>query len=532
MGKHFEIGALDKIPFGRRLSRFMIYTLPNGDADNAPGIYLHLTADLTVSMRKRGLLRLAPTYAGEELEYTVSFFPEKLTMKTDRGNIEFAVDRPDILRIRANGVGLRAFSGMGRMEIPVEMNDGTFELSYSSAIGNILFVPTTGNMAFNSVWHIKDWKADDVTVDMTPDGSGTLEASIHEFNHAGSRLDIYRPFDECVAEAGEDFDRWKTLYNISDGSKELSELAAYITWVCTQQPRINGIVTALGGNAMYNRRYGLDMMNVFEQTVNALAFSDISAKRETVDSVTRLLAEDGMTPLWANDQNRQFGCAAPPSLALVLGDIGIDRELHESVVKMISWWFKWRDNDGDGLPEYAYPQESGFDAGIFPENGLPIMTPDLAGYLALASEILAKSGRADAPKWAELEKTLIDKLVRVLWDGDGFISRECATYRKTEPGDAFIKYVPVILGKSLPEDVAAKLADSIARDKPWRRQRGIPLGALLIFGLKRLGRDDIAREAADFYTETVSENGFVNNIGDEAYGSWCASAFLYASKGG
>jgi hypothetical protein len=334
-----------------------------------------------------------------------------------------------------------------------------------------------------------------------------------------------------VSDAASDFAAWRATYGgVASEDEDLFDLAAYITWVCVAQPRINGITSVLGGYAIYDRRYGIERFNTAEQTVCALAFLDDSARHKTISSVLRLLDPDGMTPSWANDQDREYGQAAPPSIALAAMKLELGEETLDSLARMATWWFKWRDTDSDGLPEYAYPGEPGYDFGFRPENGCSIASPDLTSYLIVLCGVLARSIRPDAAKWAELERALTDKLIRLLWDGDKFTPRESGTYKRISLPDDFICYIPVILGKRLPEDVTKKLVKSIFENKPWRRKNGIPLAALLIFGLRELGEYELAREISDWLTTLVRENGFVNNENALSYGSWCASAFLYATR--
>jgi hypothetical protein len=385
-------------------------------------------------------------------------------------------------------------------------------------------------MSFNSVWHIKDWRADDVVVDLTPDEGGILEVAIHEFNHAGAALPAYRPFDECAAESAGDFYAWQKKYKAPSAElRDLFDEATYITWICAQQPRINGIASALGGVAIYNRRYGLDRLEVSQQALVALAFDDDAATRDTVASVLRLRAPDGMLPAWANDQDRQYGLAAPPSVILAAKTLDGTPELYDGLADIASWWLKWRDSDGDGVPEYAYAGEPGFDAGLRISGARAVESPDLTAYLALTADFLGKSDRADAPKWREIAAGLLSKLCAFLWDGEKFLARRSTTHEPVE-ASAILGFLPAILGRLLPDEIAQPLTASLAALRPWEDSRETPLWALLIPGLRELGRADLAEQIRDRLVAHVREHGFVNAPGEKAYASRCASALLYAVK--
>ena len=158
---------------------------------------------------------------------------------------------------------------------------------------------------------------------------------------------------------------------------------------------------------------------------------------------------------------------------------------YELMSKAVNWWLQKRTNK-EGLAYYAYRYECGWQNELSLGSGLPSASCDLAAYLALAAESLAKiadflgkSGESES--WDKLCREQLDKLTRVLWDGERF---KCINILTGEAGscDGLLTLIPLILGKRLPEEITAVLAEK-AKALDWDKVAIIP-GALIIMGLK------------------------------------------------
>lgn len=533
MAESFEIRQLNMIPFSRRLSRFMLYEEKKEDGLFPAGLYLHLTADMYkpggvfVPGRKRGIIHLSPIRDGKELPYKLKATPSMLTMETEKGNIEFTIDRPEILRIRSCGVGLRAFSPLFRMEVPLRMNDGSLELFYSN-LGNVLIRAIEGAADFNTVWRLKDWRADDVICDLTPSQNGIMEAAIHEFAATEAPLEKYRPFDLCEKEAADDFSLWQKKYKEPCGDRELFDMATYITWICMQRPRVDAPYRLLRGNMMYNNRFGIDYVNLFEQPLLAMAFEDRNAKAELIGNVLDLMSPDGMLPAFTNNKEPQYGYAAPPVIAIAAKETAgeLQGPALSKLKKLAFWWLEWRDPDHDGTVSYAYAKETGFDAGLTIRDGLAVKSPDLLTYMCVLSELLSETDADSGAYWKEISRGMLGKLTDTLWDGEEFVCRRSKTYEKVM-GTDFLGYIPVLLGSKLPGDIARKLTDAVSAKKAWERKDQVPLAAHLVKGFLELSQKERAEAAGKWFIGFVKEHGFVNKIGAVMYSSWSASAYLY-----
>jgi hypothetical protein len=180
---------------------------------------------------------------------------------------------------------------------------------------------------------------------------------------------------------------------------------------------------------------------------------------------------DGMLPTEASRNKILYG-AFPPAFGLAILKI-LDKpeaaELSKAQLKTMydgmtahyEWWKSTRSFDGSSF-SYNMSRECGFDDATYALCDFPLETPDLYAWFVLYSEALAALARiagidgADV-LWDARAKEIQDTLVSKLWDGDRFICKGALSGRIFESGSV-LKYLPIILGKRLPQEIIDKLA--------------------------------------------------------------------------
>jgi len=68
-------------------------------------------------------------------------------------------------------------------------------------------------------------------------------------------------------------------------------------------------------------------------------------------------------------------------------------EAYEPISKWTEWYFRYRDTNGDGLPEYNHGNDSGWDNSTVMLSGIPVETPDLDSFLILQMDALSVMAR-------------------------------------------------------------------------------------------------------------------------------------------
>lgn len=203
----------------------------------------------------------------------------------------------------------------------------------------------------------------------------------------------------------------------------------------------------------------------------------------------------------------------------------------EIVAHSQEWWFEHSDLDGDGMPEYGHPYSSGLDDSPIFDHELPIPSPDLASYLVLQDDLLARHARdkgdfAAATRYDErAERTLA--LLERSWDDNAGL------YRAGTPGHPLDEYaavslLPLLTGRLAPrrvDRIVAALEDpdlfgtpfpvpTVARsdarfsaERMWRGPVWVNINSMLVEGLAKSGRPQLARSLAERTVQLVLHGG-------------------------
>ncbi|MEI6217610.1 MAG: glycogen debranching protein, partial [bacterium] len=163
--------------------------------------------------------------------------------------------------------------------------------------------------------------------------------------------------------------------------------------------------------------------------------------------------------------------------------------------------------------------------------------------------------KAAAISWRKLAGKMLDALMTELWQGDHFVARLARTGKAVE-SQSLIPCMPILLGERLPPAVIASLARRIegsltafgpATEHPasskytadgyWRGPIWGPSTYLIVCGLERAGKPDLALEIAERYCGLCEKSGFAENfdaitgapLRDPAY-TWTSSVFLLLAE--
>ena len=212
-------------------------------------------------------------------------------------------------------------------------------------------------------------------------------------------------------------------------------------------------------------------------------------------------------------------------------------ELQESYThfcRLADWWLSLRDTDNDFAIQYDAADESGWDDSSMFSKGGPLEAPDLMAYLILLMEQLSAmaerlGNRFEAREWQGRAERMLEKLKTEFWDGEQFVACLSGSHEQVRCGSLSM-FIPLILGRRLPEEIMTKLCDRLMTEGRWLSPYGLagedmtggvwlpfgwlagpvlaPANYIIFLALQECGREDLAREIAERYCKAVHDTGF------------------------
>lgn len=494
---------LKKIPFGKQLSRYMLYE----ETDNlgsgwAKGLHLALAADSSGGFiggpmtGPKGFALITPVLKDRDLEYTCEASPSSVVIRTGKGDIRFAIDGTKVLRVDGNGISLRINGRLGFGSIAVMSKRGV-EITMGDSI--ILITARRGKISLDSHWELKALRSTDPVITVDPDRSGAVDLAIYDTDDAYNLPELKNSFDECVASSETGYISFtRGLQTTVERDESFFDFCSYSLWTGFQPFKGMELVPS-------NKMSDMNIHSI-EQPICALPFQDTAISLDIIHNTLNGASPQGMIPVWFSSRQNLYE-AVPPVYAYVinrliengrLGKISKERlsSFYNVMSKAVTWWLKYRMSE-EGLVYYAYRHECNwFKEKIF-GAGTPCASPDLAAYIALASAALSKIaavlGRTDETLfWADTSKKQISILTNKLWNGFGFESVNPLTH-KSAPAHGVLTLIPIILGNHLPGTLISAIAEK-TRMISFEEIPIIP-ATMIIHGLKISGKMEDAKRA-------------------------------------
>ncbi|ROO52912.1 glycogen debranching enzyme [Micromonospora sp. Llam0] len=526
----------------------------------AEGTYaedLHLVSHQT---GMHPVLRLIPAAAGT----TVVASPAVLTWRNGDGRIEAVYDGPDTLRIRGRRLGLRVvaaeriltpFSGTYLYLDPV---DGSHVFTSYETGRRYRITMLTGTP--HRAEGVEALGTADRTLELPADRS--WEIAIEEHTTARRPYAGSATFDELRRARSTEFTAFADAVAPWRGADTpAAELAAYVLWSATVAPA--GFVTR---PAVLMSKHWMDKVWSWDHCFNAIAlaagepelawhqfhlpFDHQDPAGALPDSITHseVLHNYVKPPIhgWALRHLRQRLARQPDRSALA--------ETYDRLARWTRFWLDARRARGHELPYYQHGNDSGWDNATTFDGGRVVQTADLAAFLV--SQLRCLADLADelgepADRWSQEADRIRAAMIRDLWDGERFTTRNPRTGQLTT-SRSLLGLMPVALGADLPVAIAAALARGVeahltthglateptvsahyVADGYWRGPIWAPSTVLVEDGLRRAGHTGIADDIGRRFLALCEKSGFAENfdaetgagLRDRAY-TWTASSYL------
>lgn len=535
--------------------------------DVSPVIGLHRIVDdlHLVSHRTRmtAVLRLeARSAAGERLSPSAD--SSVLTWSGDGARVQALFDGPDVLR----------FAGTGS---ELTLTDAASELTPFT--GTFLYEdPVSGAFTFTSYETGRRYRVTVLAGDVRATGSEQLgagersltisgdrwEIAVEEFATAAPPLELGTGFDEALEEADDRFEAYlDAIAGWRDDRAPAAALAAYVLWSATVAP-----AGFLGREAILMSKHWMDKLWSWDHCFNALALAE-GAPEEALGQF--LLPFDHQTPEGALPDSIAhsevlYNYVKPPIHGWAFARMRSSlepltteklREVHDRLASWSLFWLDHRTAPGRVAPYYQHGNDSGWDNSTSFDRDRVVESPDLAAFLLLQLEVVA--GLADelglpSSAWRESRCVLAEEL-RGMWDGTALAGRS-PLHGRTATTTSLLNLLPLLAAEELTDEMIATMLESLAPhltewgpateapssphyepDGYWRGPIWAPSTFLLVDGLRRAGRDDLADDVSARFRRLCERGGFAENfdaltgegLRDRAY-TWTASVYLLLAR--
>ena len=476
---------------------------------------------------------------GKALPALISTTPYEVVLSSRHGSARFVIGERKLVMCRGeDGLTLRV-TPTQRFWLPSVIDtldeNGTIIVSFGAT--RLLLTPFAGSLVNVGA-----------SVDIVPDGSGVIQVGFEDFvlDPVARPIAEYPTYDECVASVKADFDGFcESVYPSLPAKYEPMRLKAlWQTWSMMVDP---------DGESDYKHTMVKMIHSIFEAAFvwqqpkqaiwlsNNLAlaweifmsgFAHLDANGRMTDALgyRESVGGDGLKPpihgmslLWLMD-NTDFASISKESKEFVW----------EGMRRWTEYFLNFRDRDRDGLAEFQHPLETGWeDAPYYDTIGFPCASPDLNAFLALAMESLGRLGRDIGKpedvceRWESKSKALVAKIVESFWDGERWFAFNARTHARSDTATISL-YVPLILGKRLPQDVIDKSIEFMFGPDGFATPYGlategvtsdyfkhgftrgsviVPAEHIMVVALEACGRLDLAKRVANDYCAILRDHG-------------------------
>ncbi len=324
---------------------------------------------------------------------------------------------------------------------------------------------------------------------------------------------------------------------VPEERRKSAELSWYTLWSCFL--KASGYIKY--DAVLMSKRYFAAVWS-WDHCFNALALSksDFNAGIEQFLLPFALQCKSGVLPdgwqtdriIWTYVKPPIHGWCIKRLLSQGHLETKVLRYIYNHLEKWTDWWFKFRDIDRDGIPNYVDGKDSGWDNATVFDKGFCMETPDLSAYLVIQMQALAdialrlKEDR-QALLWQEKAAKLLERLYEHFWVNDMFVAKTSSSHEYNPAQTSLINYMPLVLGQDLDKDKFNIMVSRLTRDfltdnglasesihSPhyesegyWRGPIWAPSTYLLVDGLWRGGRKDLAVDIARRFCDMVERAG-------------------------
>lgn len=520
-------------------------------------------------------VQLEPMKDGKTWPMAVSTTVSEVMLQTNVGELRFCLAERSLALCKAEGgMGLRLTGRSSMGGTIIDFDNGSWRFPFGDQI--MLLIPFKGRIR----------RLAGCTFEAVPDADGELLLGMETYDlDPGERpLDSYPDYDEAVKAFEAEFDAFcDSVYpSLPAEFEPARRQALYHTWAMTVEP---------GGGTIYLHpmvkmiRFLFEAAFGWQQGMQAiwlsrdinLAWNVLISSFDAQDANGRLADSIGHKSAAGTNMKPPFQGVALKWLMenRDLSGISVEskKDLYAKMVRWLEYFYRFRDQDKDGVWENLSMWETGWEDAAYFYVGFPLASPDMNAYTIIMMDALAMLGREiglpeeECAAWTKRADECTQKVIDMLWNGERWV---CKNIRTGAVADSVSlpMFAALILGKRLPQDIIDKTIAFVFDEKngfitPYgfasesiyspRFRHGFTAGSVItpaqfIFclALENAGRFDLAKEMGLRYARTLRDNGFFHihdpftGAGDRtlvAFGekllfwsAWASSCYLFFSE--
>jgi len=560
---------VSKVPFSRYGSYISFSHLPQSE-DLAEGLYMRC---LHGGVSRREVFRLEVLQGRDAVPFKEIASPTVLRLEAGQGAVEIVYSEPKVVRIRGKNVGLRLtmpkptrqYAFASTYDNAFAVDESHWEVNSFSQQMKYMLTSLGGQMAVDAPWRLSE--SEHVVVDFLPDPkTGIFEGAIEEFRSVWQPRDYSQSFDATAGQVHTEYRQWLArMPQVPESFADAGELAAYVDW--------ESVVEAEGQltrPTMFMSKNWMTNVWSWDHCFNAMALTYRNPQLAWDQLMVIVDHQDanGGFPDILNDQSTSWNFSKPPIHGWALRwmmqhSTFIDSEhlaqIYGPLGRWTEWYFKFRDYDHDGVPQYNHGNDAGWDNASVFRAGPPVESPDLSAFLIVQMDVLADIARKlgkenEAQDWKKRADDLLSRMLALCWRGDHFVAPHSGDHKVLE-SESLLLYLPIVLGNRLPEPVRSKLVAGLTEQGRFLTEYGLateklhsplyesdgywlgpiwaPSTLLVADGLEAAGEKTLARELKLRFCRLVAKSGMAENFNavtgaglrDPAY-TWTSSVFL------
>ena len=396
----------------------------------------------------------------------VSMSPWELKAASETGGYSICFRDEDTFLLKADSSVLITKTKVGSYDRVMEHMDGSFEIAGDDMALQVSV--QKGKARNQSACPDNGYGSSSTGLLLSPvEGELLVQVALTGLSPQKKEYESYDLCRQAVKVEYEEFEAkiMKSLKKADPAYEKAGREAAYILWHSVLQPsgyikRPVMVMTKNWMNLVWSWDYAFNALALVSSHPD-LAYGQFLAMADQQD-------EYGAYPdaYQARKIIRSF--VKPPVQGFILEkmfqihDPGreVKEKLYRSTAAFTRWWLNYRMEE-NGIPTYHHGNDSGWDNATVFRMGLPVQSPDLSAWLVLQMEFLEHTARdlgwfREAEKWKEQGEDRLSKLL-AYFVRDGRFEAVKIPEMEVVPSDSLILYLPLILGKRLPEKLRESL---------------------------------------------------------------------------